>query len=133
MNYAANKYTTLLYLFTTSSMSKPETLRKWELPTVVTDLQMAFPATVKELMPEYQDIPDDFKHMSNPWVQVFSRWFFSGVKKELFVAKPGIDREQALRHINTIIGSFEPKHEHKEAAVAYLMAQWFEPITPKDL
>jgi len=28
------------------------------------------------------------------------------------------------------LGSFEPQHEHKEAAVAYLMSLWFEKFVP---
>jgi hypothetical protein len=36
-----------------------------------------------------------------------------------------VDGELAIRHLQVIQASFEPKHEHKEAAVAYLASLWF--------
>lgn len=38
----------------------------------------------------------------------------------------GVDRYKALRHIHYILGSWEPKHEHKEAGAAFLFNEWFE-------
>jgi hypothetical protein len=59
----------------------------------------------------------------------FSRWFFSGLPKgTVFVPHEGIDPAKAMRHLRAILGSFEPKHEHKEAGVAYLMSQWFKEV-----
>ena len=94
----------------------------------VTNLEMAFPATVLHLMPEWEAIPQEFKRFnSTKWNKLFNQWFYSGIDQgALPKAKEGIDRTKALRHIRTIMGSFEPKHEHKEAAVAYLMSLWFE-------
>jgi len=55
---------------------------------------------------------------------------FSGLKKsEVPPVKEGIDVNMALRHLHAIQGSFEPKHEYKEAAVAYLASLWFETPT----
>jgi hypothetical protein len=31
-------------------------------------------------------------------------------------------------HLKAIMGSFQPKHEHKTAGVAYLMSLWFEAV-----
>ena len=97
-------------------------------PQDVTDIDMAFPAKVSHLMPTYEEIPDEFKRGSNKWNRLVSTWFFSGFKGAKFVPKDGIEPNHALRHLKCIMGSFEPKHEHKEAAVAYLMSQWFEDV-----
>jgi hypothetical protein len=43
--------------------------------------------------------------------------------------KEGVDVDKALRHIQAIMRSYQPKHEHKEAAVAYLLSQWFDDVT----
>jgi hypothetical protein len=42
--------------------------------------------------------------------------------------KDGINRKDALLHAITVLTSFEPKHEHKIAAVAYLMFLWFKKV-----
>lgn len=91
-------------------------------------------------MPNYYDIPDDFKKMSNPYVSAVSDWFFNGAKGlrngieingTKFVARDGVDAMKALAAIRAILGSFEPKHEHKEAGCAYLLHEWFEIKQPK--
>lgn len=41
-------------------------------------------------------------------------------------ARPGVDRDKALVAIKAALGSFEPKHEHKEAGCAFLLHEWFE-------
>jgi hypothetical protein len=99
-------------------------------PMKVSDIDIAFPANVKHLMPPMAEIPEDFKrHRGNPWVDLTSQWFFSGLTGH-FRAKDGIDQRMAMRHLKCVIGSFEPKHEHKTAAVAYLMSLWFESYEP---
>jgi hypothetical protein len=46
-----------------------------------------------------------------------------------FVVREGVDAKAAWRHCAALLRSFEPKHEHKEAGVAYLMSQYFESAT----
>lgn len=96
----------------------------------VTGLDLAFPATVKHLMPKYEDIPEEFLHWSpnDKWQKFFGDMFYHGIKIVELKPKDGIDGQDALRHLRVIAGSFEPKHEHKEAAVAYLASQWFNDI-----
>ena len=96
------------------------------LPTAVSDLDLAFPASVSHLMPEWSDIPQEFKGHGSKWNRFFSDMFFSGISSADLQPNEGIEADVALRHIRVISGSFEPKHEHKEAAVAYLMSQWFK-------
>lgn len=94
-------------------------------PIEVTDVQLAFPANVSQLMPAYEQIPVEFRRGESEWVDWQSQWFYHGIKK-LPTPKPGVDLDKAIRHLRCIQGSFEPKHEHKQAAVAYLASLWFE-------
>ena len=111
---------------------RTETESPWAQPQPVDDATLAFPASVVErLMPPYNEIPKEFKNWNNEtsWNKLTGRWFFEGLNDVKWDAKPGIDPAVALRHIKTIMRSYEPKHEHKEAAVAYLMSLWFKRVT----
>jgi hypothetical protein len=87
-------------------------------------------------MPKYDTVPDDFKsHRGTPFNEAVSSWFFSGARREgdalivgdkTFTPKPGVDASKALRAIKAVLGSFAPKHEHKEAACAYMLSEWFD-------
>lgn len=102
-------------------------------PQPVSDPQLAFPAGIMELLPPYADIPDDFKNDRTPWNKIISRWFYSGLPKGTeFVPKPSIDKTTALRHLKAVMGSWEPKHEHKTAGCAYLLSLWFEEVKIPD-
>jgi hypothetical protein len=105
---------------------------KFEKPRDTKECDQFFPANIMHLLPEYKDIPEEF-HMctgTNPFLKLQSKWFFEGIKLEDFPpVKTGIDFKLAIRHLTAIQRSWEPQHEHKCAAVAYLMSLWFE--TPK--
>lgn len=93
-------------------------------PAIISDLDMTFPASVKRLMPQNLR---SAKAESLWSAKLFSDWFFTGIKSaEGLVAKPGIDKRRALRHIKCIMGSFEPSHEDKTAACALLLDLWFD-------
>ncbi len=97
-------------------------------PQEVGDLEMAFPAEVQHLMPDMADMPDVFE-IPDTWVKFQQNWFFDGLPAETtFEPREGIDPNRAIRHLKAIQGSFEPKHEHKEAVVAYLASLWFRRI-----
>ncbi len=83
---------------------------------------------VMSLMPAYADIPNQYKGVvARSWGQkLASDWFFSGVKNMKLVPKEGINTTKALTHIYTIQSSWTPGHNHKSAAVAYLLELWFE-------
>lgn len=101
----------------------------FEKPTPLSDVDVAFPARVSHLMPPMAAIPDEFRMWNskpNKWVEFQERWFYEGLKKVKMAPKEGIDPNVAIRHLKAIQGSFEPKHEHKVAAVAYLASLWFE-------
>jgi hypothetical protein len=95
----------------------------------VSDIDLAFPAHVMHLMPEYDRIPEEFRRGTTEWNKLVSKWFFQGVQGLRFVPKPGVDNEtyrKVMRQFRCILGSFEPQHEHKEAACAYILSCYFE-------
>jgi hypothetical protein len=95
-------------------------------PREISDVQMAFPTSVKDFLPDYADVPEEFKDwQGNEYLDFISAWFFTGADASRLVAREGVDRDKALRHIRYCLGSREPKHEHKHAGCAYLLAQWF--------
>jgi hypothetical protein len=94
-------------------------------PQEVTDLDIAFggAGNFGRLMPDRKTL-DTFKPQK--WSrELFMTLFCKGGSVAHLEPKPGIDRTKALRHIEAILGSFEPKHEDKEAAVAYFFETWF--------
>ncbi len=106
----------------------------YDQPHEVTDAQVVFPADLGDLLPPWESIPENFrKHYgddeSRPWREFQSKWFFSGFDRSAITPRSDVDMDKALRHLKVIQGSFEPKHEHKEAAVAWLASRWFEAVT----
>jgi hypothetical protein len=89
----------------------------------ISDVDLVFPTKVMHLMPPMEQIPKGTP--GSPWNQLFNDWFFNGLTSLELTPKDGVDKVKALRHIRCIMGSFEPKHEHKEAAVAFLLSEWF--------
>jgi len=83
-------------------------------------------------LPAWDDIPEEFKRSNNPYCRFVSQWFFAGRKPEdmaRLVPKEGVDRAKALAAVYAALGSFKPKHQHKEAGCAYLLSQWFDLTT----
>lgn len=90
----------------------------------ISEAQQVFPAeVVGSLLPEAEQIPSEFWDRSNKYNRLASRLFFGQVDGLVF-DKPGVDNHVAGTHIMTCLGSYEPKHEHKEAGVAYLLYLW---------
>lgn len=110
-----------------------EAVTAWATPKEVSDLTLAFPANVVgDLMPPRDECEQALRAMKDRgrgWVEFQRRWFFHGLPKGTqFKPRNGVDQNLALRHLAAIQGSFEPKHEHKEAAVAYLASLWFKDV-----
>jgi len=97
----------------------------YEHPVKVSDALVAFPATLGTLIPPEDQIPENYEGKRFAEA-LFSRWFYKGLP-EYPTVKPGIDWNTARRHLHCVMGSFEPKHQHKEAAAAWLMSLWFTP------
>lgn len=100
-------------------------------PKKVSDKEIAFGGDLTELLPDYKDIPREFKLLGgNEWCNWQARWFFEGLDKDdVPTAKEGISFDDAMRHLSAIQSSFRPKHEHKCAGVAYLASLWFNPLS----
>jgi hypothetical protein len=99
-------------------------------PKNVTDFDMMFGGKAMELLPKYESIPNEFKidGTQNKWVKLTNDWFYSGLTKAEWIPQDGIDTKKALRHIKAILGSWDPKHEHKIAGCAYLASQFFKDV-----
>ena len=98
-------------------------------PVDTSDLDMAFGGDMKKILPPMEEIPEEFKHSSGKWNIIFSQWFFIGISEGTeFFPKEDVDGDKAVRHVVSIMRSFEPKHEHKEAGCAYLLSQWVDDI-----
>ena len=105
----------------------------WDKPIEVDDVTLAFPADVMNtLMPPHDECEaalDAMPDRGEKWRDVQRTWFFNGLNtKTTFMLRDGIDGKLMMRHLGAIQGSFEPKHEHKEAAVAYLLSLWCEDV-----
>lgn len=94
-------------------------------PTAVTNVFLTFPGDVSHLMPPMNEIPEEFKLGHTEWNKFASDMFFEGLENLQLHVVPGIDAATAWRHISAVVASFQPKHEHKEATVAYLSSIWF--------
>lgn len=106
-------------------MSSPSVVDRFAEPMDVDDVTLAFPAKIiGTLIPKRDELPDEFgKHWhSNKWCNHAQLLFFKGGK--IGKLKPGIDAKKVNRHLMAVLGSFEPKHEHKIGAAGFLMSLW---------
>lgn len=106
----------------------------FDQPQEIDDVLNVFPGDVRHLMPLYSAIPEEFQRGHTDWNRFVSHWFFRGdpfATWDLHV-NPDVDPEKAFRHLSTILKSWQPKHEHKEAAVAWLASRWFSKIEKKE-
>jgi hypothetical protein len=100
--------------------------RDWSQPQLVTGLEVALGGKMDRLLPPRDVIPQEFTHRNNPYHKAAATWFFGGIDSAALQAKPGINRQQGLGHLASVLNSFEPEHDHKVAGVAYLMSLWFD-------
>jgi hypothetical protein len=97
-------------------------------PIEVSDVELAFGGRMEKLLPEYNEIPQEFKNGNTKWNKVVTDWFYGGLKNCRWMPKKGVDTAKAVRHIGAIMGSFEPSHEHKMAGCAYLLSSFFKDV-----
>ncbi|MDD4865702.1 MAG: hypothetical protein PHQ28_00795 [Mycobacterium sp.] len=101
-------------------------------PRQVDDVLLAFPATLGDLLPPEELIPADYSNR-RAWLRFQHDWFVGALPADCEMhAADGIDAEVAGRHLSAIQRSFESKHQHKAAAVAWLASRWFTRITAPD-
>jgi hypothetical protein len=106
----------------------------FDQPTDVPAVALAFGGDMSILMPDYATVPEDFKRWRGqgaaaPWCEFVTDWFFKGVQLARLTPRTDVDPKTAINHAKAIMASWEPKHEHKEAAVAWLLSRWFEAVT----
>lgn len=92
----------------------------------VNKLDMAFGNV--SWLPPWSEIPEQFKRGHTPENKLVGQWFFNGLtEQDVATLQPrdGVEKERALAACSACLRSYEPKHEHKEAGVAYLLNQWF--------
>lgn len=95
-------------------------------PSKKSDVEELFPC-VLPFMVEQKDIPDEFESPRNPYVKFQTELFYGCLKDgDIIRAKEGIDLEDAIFQLDSILRSCEPKHEHKTSCVAYLSSLWLE-------
>lgn len=99
-------------------------------PKEVSDVMLTFPANVcEEHLPPMSEIPGVFKdHWGHPTVTLVENLAYGNFRgaQVSFRPREGLDPETVWRHILACLRSFEPKHEHKIAGVAYLVDEWID-------
>ena len=94
-------------------------------PIPVTAADIAFGGKCDEILPPMTEIPAEFLRDPNVWRDWQNEWFCFGLKRYP-VTKEGIELNLAMDNLHCVQRSFAPKHEHKQAGVAYLASLWFD-------
>lgn len=112
---------------------------KYAKPTEVDYVTFAFPTQViGDYLPLVEEIPKEFDMykpdpvVAKHWVDLANGIFFGAFRELWYSEREGIDLHLAQRHISVVLRSFQPKHEHKVAGVAYLMSLWFSAVATSD-
>lgn len=104
----------------------------YALPQQVDDVMLAFSAGLGDLLPPLEVIPVEYPHRQE-WLAFQHKWFAGSLPPDLeMVPSAGVDAQRAGRHLTVLQRSYEPKHEHKMAAVAWLASRWFVRVTTPD-
>lgn len=98
-------------------------------PVEISDVSLAFPADALDYMPPHETC----EGQGERWAYDFIRQtMFGGLKDAQFApSNPDWGQEdvdRAWRQIRAIMGSFAPRHEHKEDALAFLVTTWFDAV-----
>jgi hypothetical protein len=94
------------------------------LPLDLEDVDVASPSYGYTRLPD----PTVFRTADRRFVELVETWFYQGVKglNEKILPKEGIDATKAIRHLKSVMGTWDTKHEDKMRGVAFLMQTWFE-------
>lgn len=106
----------------------PELVQQWRTPRPVSDVVLAFPASVIDCyIPTWEELPMPFQEFTSGYEELASYACFHPVELRPEVLIEGIDADSATRQLSAVARSFEPKHEHKQAAIAFLLSLWLKP------
>jgi len=103
-------------------------MNKWLKPTNPGNNPFG-PDNINDILPNKDEIPKEFWHGRGKWNKLFGDWFFCGIDNLNFNLKDDIDGEIMMKHIGQLMGSYAPKHEHKEAACAWLWSLWCNDVS----
>lgn len=102
-------------------------------PQETSDVDRAFPADFVRLMPAPEAIPEAYWTRDTPFAGFTMHAMTTGwTTTAQFAPREGIDAEKAFWHLQCLIGSFGPKHQHKEATVNFLAERWFYGVRDGD-
>lgn len=103
-------------------------LREYKFPKV-TGADMAFPTYLAEpeLLAEAKE--RGFYNGRTPYNDLFSTLFYKGGKVKFKENLPDDFKNAAYPYLRAFMGSWGPKHEHKEAIAAMLLSELCEPTT----
>lgn len=88
-------------------------------------LEYKFPESAQDTAPELLDEAKErgFYNGRTPYNTIFSSLFFQGGVLHYKDGLPEPFRERATMYLKSIMGSFAPKHEHKEAVCALILSE----------
>lgn len=98
----------------------------------ITEVDVSF--GTKMFLPEEKDIPEDFKDYgeNEMYFKIVNSLFFGTTLPNGNIEfKEGFDPSKVLRAVRAHLASWEPKHQHKTAGVAYML-KCMCTITPID-
>lgn len=113
-------------------MTTKMNLLEYKYPNPINGLDMVFSTynTIPELLEEAKE--RGFLYGHTPYNDLFSQLFFNGGKVKF---KEGIEpakQNEIWKYVRTFMGSWEPKHEHKDAICAMLLSEIVEPKLDKE-
>lgn len=84
---------------------------------------------IEELIPSYENLPNEFKEGTTKWRRSATIWFKKGLHKDSkLVPKSDINKEIAITNIQCIMSSFFINMTYKISAAAYLLNMWFDDV-----
>lgn len=99
-------------------------------PVAAIDLAFSLP-TWREVLPPYDRLPVEYKRGEARGCKFVTSWFYHGVSNIKMEPKPGVTEEQLGRVcqvVKAIIGSFEPKHEHKIGGLGFIIDSYVDEL-----
>lgn len=100
-------------------------LKQYDFPKI-TEVDLAFSTTKTDPKLLKEATERGYYNGNTPYNTLFSNLFFNGGK---VIFKKGVDAEfkkKAWPYTRSLMSSFEPKHEEKEAVCAMLMSELLE-------
>jgi len=102
-------------------------------PIDVTNVEIVFAKNVDHLIPNMDDIPEEFKDDEHPWVLVAKKWEERGLPlKTKFLVKEGLDANKVTNHIFAVRNCWGMHPGKKMVCLAYIMYQWLEDLVDDD-